>query len=63
MSAVTAVTTVTGKLDIPPLRVTQCIQEVTLTYVYNPGGGHVEKSGYSGYHGYRLTSCGRGGVA
>ena len=50
---VTAVTTVTRKRDIPPLRVVQKGVNVSLTLLRNPARGDAPKSGYSGYGGYR----------
>ena len=52
---VTTVTTVTGKPDIPPLRVTQRVGAVSLTLLRNTARGGVSKSGYSGYSGYRVA--------
>ncbi len=59
MSSVTTVTTVTGKSDMPPRKAAQRNGWDAPGYVRNPVGGHAEKSGYSGYHGYGVASVGR----
>ncbi len=59
---VTAVTTVTGKSDMPPRKVAQRNGRGAPAYVRNSVGGYARKSGYGGYHGYGAASFGLGGA-